>query len=76
MSGSALPNALADWLRTFEQFSVEEQEILVKEIFKRVDQRSELLPLEDEELAQLADELFQLYDREEEENGTAPSPPW
>lgn len=76
MSNSVLPSALAKWLQVFERFSVEEQELLAKEVFKRVVPRPELSPLEDEELVYLSDQLFQMYDKEEEENGTPPSPPW
>lgn len=50
--------------------------MLAKEILKRIDERPELASLEDEELIYLSDQLFQMYDKEEEQNGTTPSPPW
>jgi hypothetical protein len=76
MNNPTVPPVLEEMLVSFDRLSVEEQKILAKEILKRLDERPELPPLEDEELVYLSDQLFQMYDKEEEENGTSPSPPW
>ncbi|MEX0678462.1 MAG: hypothetical protein WD063_15385 [Pirellulales bacterium] len=63
-----------DVLASFDRLSRAEQAIVVREIAKRVkhgQDENEGGPLAEDELTFLTDQMFQMYDREEERNGSA-----
>jgi hypothetical protein len=63
-----------DVIASFDQLSPAEQVIVTREIAKRMKRAHDENrggPVEDEELTFLTDQMFQIYDREEERNGSA-----
>jgi hypothetical protein len=62
-----------DVLASFDRLSPAERAIVVREIAKRVrhaKDQYEGMRLEEDELTLLTDQMFQMYDREEERNGS------
>jgi len=63
-----------DVLASFDRLTPAEQLTVTKEIarrMKRARDEDEGGPLHEEELTFLTDQMFQMYDREEEHNGSA-----
>ena len=63
--GSLMTSSVRELLDLFGRLSKEEQGVAAKEIWKRLNGNG-VAPLSDEEFAKVADELFQVLDREEE----------
>lgn len=66
-----MTNAIRDILASFDQLPRAEQIVVAKEIQSRFVNVLDFSPMSDGELAFLADELFQMYDKEESENASA-----
>ncbi|HEX4129712.1 MAG TPA: hypothetical protein VHZ24_06690 [Pirellulales bacterium] len=61
-----MTDAVQQLLASFDQLSPADQLVVVKEIDKRIATELDHSPLSDDDLVFLADELFQMADREEE----------
>jgi hypothetical protein len=66
---TAMTDAVQQILASFQQLSPADQLVVAKEIDKRITLESDHAPLTDDELAYLADELFQMMDKEEGKAG-------
>jgi hypothetical protein len=69
-----IKESVQDILASFDQLSPAEQAIVTKEIAKRIrhaQDESQGGPLAEEEITYLTDQMFQIYDGEEERNGCA-----
>lgn len=69
-----MTESVQDVLASFDRLSPAERAIVVREIVERVKHgqvENEWGPLEEDELTFLTDQMFQMYDREEDRNGSA-----
>ena len=67
-----MTESVQDLLASFDRLSPVEQVMVTREIARRMKQaQNEGALLDEDELNFLTDQMFQMYDREEERNGSA-----